>query len=93
MILMNEKSKIEKSESEDWTWKEKLGTFLSTPDEIHTFIDGYYTGFVEWRGTSRPQLPEKEKHYFEGGFLLGVVSKFAVIIYFGNEFIKVFFGC
>lgn len=84
--------KIGKFESESWSLLEKLSTFCDTPMETHIFIDGVYTGFVEWRGVMRLELPLEEKHYFQSGFILGVIAKIVVILFMGKELIPMFFG-
>lgn len=50
---------------------------FNDPEEIHAFINGMYTGFVEWKGI--PTLPQKEKHYFQAGWLIGVITKYIII--------------
>lgn len=75
---------VGKYTDENWTLSERLGTFCNTPEEIHTFMDGFYRGFVEWRFKVNPELPDKEKAYFQGAFILGVICKVIFIVLIGK---------
>jgi len=65
-----------------------LKEFLDDPEEIHAFVNGYYIGFVEWKAPSKYNNG-KERHYWQGGFILGWLSKVAIIVYFGQNFVPV----
>lgn len=75
---------VGKYTDENWSISERLGTFCNTPEEIHTLVDGIYMGFIEWRLRGTPTLPKKERAYFQGGFILGVICKVLLILLIGK---------
>jgi len=68
----------------------KIGEFLSTYTEIHSFIMGIYAGLTEWRGVdsnilNNPDV-KKEPHYCYGGYVLGTLLRWAIILTVGYKF-------
>ena len=64
--------------------KELLNEFLSTHQEVHSFCCGIYCGLVEWRGLDSDTLQNPdviaEIHYAKGGFILGTLIRWMMIL-------------
>lgn len=61
----------EKSEKEDWTFSEKLATFMSTPHEGHAFWVGLAQGISEGNTYCCPPEYVDEQAYNASGFFIG----------------------
>ena len=65
-----------------------LSEFLSTHSEIHSFVIGIYSGLTEWKGIDSEVMKnpdvEKEPHYCYGGYVLGTILRWAMIISFAH---------
>lgn len=65
-----------------------LSEFLSTHSEIHSFVIGTYSGLTEWRGIDSEVMKnpdvEKEPHYCYGGYVLGTILRWTMIISFAH---------
>lgn len=68
----------------------KLNEFLSTYTEIHSFVIGIYCGLTEWKGLDSETLNnpdvKAEPHYGRGGYILGVLLRWAIILTVGYAF-------
>jgi len=68
----------------------KVREFLSTYVELHSFIIGIYAGLTEWRGIDSTTLEnpdvKKEPHYCYGGYVLGTLLRWAIILSVGYRF-------
>ena len=64
--------------------------FLSTYAEVHSFIMGIYAGLTEWRGIDSQILDnpdvQAEPHYCYGGYLLGTLIRWVIILTVGYTF-------
>jgi len=69
---------------------EKFSEFLSTYAEIHSFCIGIYCGLTEWKGLDSDALNnpdvKAEIAYAKGGYILGVLLRWAIILTVGYAF-------
>lgn len=59
-----------------------LYTFMNTPDEWHTVVEGLGDGYCPWQKKHEPtakmkKIIRKEHHYYNGGMAVG----FALLIF------------
>lgn len=54
-----------------------VGEFMSTPSEVHQFVNGYAAGWNPSKGLNA--APETEPHYWKAGFIAGEVGKPVVL--------------
>lgn len=68
----------------------KLAEFLSTYAEIHSFVIGIYCGLTEWRGIDSKTMDnpdvKEEPHYAKGGYILGSILRWVIILTVGYKF-------
>lgn len=61
-----------------------LSEFLNNHSEIHSFVIGIYSGLTEWKGIDSEIMKNpdvvKEPHYCYGGYVLGTILKWVMII-------------
>ena len=61
-----------------------LSEFLNTHSEIHSFVIGIYSGLTEWKGIDSEVMKnpdvKKEPHYCYGGYVLGTILRWMIII-------------
>lgn len=71
------------------THKKLLSTFLNTSAEVHAAVHGIYAGMTEWKGTEIPDNPDinTEPHYFKGGYIVGTLIRWCIIIYLSSTMI------
>ena len=64
--------------------KKLLNEFLSTHQEVHSFVCGCYAGLTEWRGLDSETLKNPdviaEPHYAKGGYIVGTVLRWVIIL-------------
>jgi len=62
----------------------KIDEFLSSYEEIHAFVIGVYSGLTEWKGIDSKTMKNPdvvaEPHYAMGGYILGTVIRWTIII-------------
>lgn len=62
-----------KSDKEPWTLKERFGTFMNTPHEGHSFIEGFRAGLSEGSKFELMKKYEDESHYYSFGWSIGEI--------------------
>lgn len=67
-----------------------LNEFLSTHEEVHAFAHGIYAGLTEWKGIDSETLKNPdvvaELHYARGGYCIGVILRWIIILSVGYKF-------
>lgn len=62
-----------KSEKEDWTQEEMVGTFANTPHERHSIMVGFANGLSEGSKFSCKTKYKDEEHYYALGWSIGEI--------------------
>lgn len=62
-----------KSEKEDWTQEEMLGTFANTPHERHSIMVGFASGLSEGSKFTCNDKYKDEEHYYALGWSIGEI--------------------
>lgn len=60
-------------DKKDWSIREKMNTFMSSPHECHAFISGLANGLSLGHTCVCPAVYNDEMHYYNGGWFIGEI--------------------
>lgn len=58
--------------------------FCNDPGEIHALVAGAYAGLTEWKGADVPDEFVAEKHYYQGGYIVGTILRWVGLVVVGG---------